>query len=129
MRLTREDLAARTLARQFPRVAGHDGSAVLELFRRLGPVQSQVPRSPFLTVASRLPGVDYATVCALFESQQLLKTSSLRGTVHTSGREHYPWLDAVARRGRAGAMRNQLKLHQVTPEDLTAELEDYAAPA
>ena len=129
MRLTHEDLAARTLARQFPRVAGHDGPAVLELFRRLGPVQSQVPRSPFLTVASRLPGVDYATVCALFESQQLLKTSSLRGTVHTSGREHYPWLDAVARRGRAGAMRNQLKLHQVTPEDLTAELEDYAAPA
>jgi hypothetical protein len=126
MRLTREDLAARTLARQFPRVAGQDGAAVLELFRRLGPIQSQVPRSPFLTVSSRLPGVDHATVCGLFESQQLLKTSSLRGTVHTSGREHYPWLDAVARRGRAGALRNQLTLHRVTPEELTAELEDYA---
>jgi hypothetical protein len=126
MRLTGDDLAARTLARQFPVVPGQDGAAVLELFRRLGPVQSQVPRSPFLTVASRLPGVDHATVCGLFESQQLLKTSSLRGTVHTSGREHYPWLDAVARRGRAGALRNQLKLQQVTPEELTAELEDHA---
>jgi hypothetical protein len=126
MRLTRDDLAARTLARQFPVVPGQDGAAVLELFRRLGPVQSQVPRSPFLTVASRLPGVDHATVCGLFESQQLLKTSSLRGTVHTSGREHYPWLDAVARRGRAGALRNQLRLQQVTPEELTAALEDHA---
>jgi hypothetical protein len=126
MRLTLEDLAARTLARQFPAVAGQDGAAVVDLFGRLGPVQSQVPRSPFLTVASRLPGVDHATVCGLFESQQLLKTSSLRGTVHTSGREHYPWLDAVARRGRAGALRNQLKLRQVTPEELTAELEDHA---
>jgi hypothetical protein len=128
MRLSSEDLVARTLARQFPRVAGQDGAAVLELFRRLGPVQSQVPRSPFLTASSRLPGVDHATVCGLFESQHLLKTSSLRGTVHTSGREHYPWLDAVARPGRAGAMRNQLKLHQVTPEQLTAELEEYADP-
>jgi hypothetical protein len=126
MRLTLEDLRAGTLARQFPVVPGRDGAAVLELFRRLGPVQSQVPRSPFLTVASRLPGVDHATVCALFESHQLLKTSSLRGTVHTSGREHYPWLDAVARRGRSGPVRSQLRLQRVTPDELAAELEDYA---
>jgi hypothetical protein len=127
MSLTSDDLAERTLARQFPAVAGQDAQGVLELFRRLGPVQSQVPRSPFLTVASRLPGVGHATMCGLFEAQQLLKTSSLRGTVHTSGREHYPWLDAVARRGRAGALRSQLRLQRVTPEALTSELETYAA--
>jgi Winged helix DNA-binding domain len=127
MRLTSDDLAGRTLARQFPAIAGIGAASVLELFRRLGPIQSQVPRSPFLAVSSRLPGVDHATVCALFESHHLLKTSSLRGTVHTSGREHYPWLDAVARRGRAGAMHSQLGLQRVTPEELTGELEDFAA--
>src|SRR3954454_20407371 len=106
MRLTHEDLAERTLARQFPEVGGRGGPAVLELFRRLGPIQSQVPRSPFLTVASRLPGTEYATVRSLFADPLLLKTSTLRGTVHTSGREHYPWLDAVARRARAGPLRS-----------------------
>ena len=126
MRLTEEDLAQRTLARQFPGLPGRDAAAVLELFRRLGPVQSQVPRSPFLTVASRLPGVDHAAVSGLFAGHALLKTSSLRGTVHTSGREHYPWLDAVARRTRAAAIRSQLRLHRMTPEELVAELEAFA---
>jgi hypothetical protein len=127
MRLTEEDLAARTLARQFPALPGRDGAVVLDLFARLGPIQSQVPRSPFLTVASRLPGVRYATVQGLFAGHELLKTSSLRGTVHTSGRAHYPWVDAVARRGRAGAISAQLRLQRVTAAELAAELERFAA--
>lgn len=127
MRLTEEDLAARTLGRQFPAVPGQGAAAVLELFRRLGPIQSQVPRAPFLTAASRLPGTGYATVKGLFEEHLLLKTSTLRGTVHTSGREHYPWLDAVARRTRAGVLRNQLQLPQEGVEALVAELERFAA--
>ena len=126
MRLTEEDLAARTLARQFPSVPGQGAAAVLELFRRLGPIQSQVPRAPFLTAASRLPGTDYATVQSLFAEHLLLKTSTLRGTVHTSVREHHPWLDAVARRGRSGVLRSQLKLQRVSAEQLVAELERYA---
>ena len=126
MRISADELTARTLARQFPTLPGRDGPAVLDLFRRLGPVQSQVPRSPFLTVSSRLPGATYATVSSLFASHQLLKTSTLRGTVHTSSREHYPWLDAVARRARAGIIRNQLHLQRVTPEELVAEVEAYA---
>ena len=56
-RLTEEDLRLSTLGRQFPAIGGCDPDAVLELFRRLGPIQSQVPRAPFLTVSSRLPGV------------------------------------------------------------------------
>lgn len=128
MRLTHEDLAGRTLARQFPVLRGEGEEAVRELFRRLGPIQSQVPRSPFLTVSSRLPGVAYATVQRLFAASHLLKTSSLRGTVHTSGREHYPWLDAVARRSRAGMLRRQLRLQRVSVEQLTEELESYADP-
>jgi hypothetical protein len=101
--------------------------AVLELFRRLGPIQSQVPRAPFLTISSRLPGVRYDTVCALFESHQLVKTSNIRGTVHSSVVEQFAWLDAVARATRAKQLRNALKLQRVTPEQLAEEIEAFAA--
>ena len=101
----------------------------MELFRRLGPLQSQVPRAPFLTISSRLPGVSYDTVCALFESHQLVKTSNIRGTVHTSVVEQFGWLDAVARGTRAAQLRNVLRLQQITPEELAAEIESFAATA
>ena len=115
-RLTNDQLRRRTLHRQFPAIRGRGPAAVVELFQRLGPIQSQVPRAPFLTISSRLPGVSYDTVCALFESHQLLKTSNIRGTVHTSVTEQFAWLDAVARRSRARQLRSVLKLRQITPE-------------
>ncbi len=109
-RIDDEGLRRATLARQFPAVDGRDPAAVLELFGRLGPIQSQVPRSPFLTASSRLPGVTYATMAALFEDHRLLKTSSLRGTVHTTDRAQYPLVDAVARRQRAQQLTRALEL-------------------
>jgi DNA glycosylase AlkZ-like len=99
----------------------------VELFRKLGPIQSQVPRAPFLTISSRLPGTTYDTVCQLFESYQLVKTSNIRGTVHSSVPEQFAWLDAVARRTRGAQLRNVLKLQQVTPEQLAAETEAFAS--
>jgi Winged helix DNA-binding domain len=126
-RITYDELRLRTLCRQFPAIRGRGSAAVLELFGRLGPIQSQVPRAPFLTVSSRLPGVSYQTVCALFESHRLVKTSNLRGTVHTSVAEQFGWLDAVARGTRAAQLRNVLKLRQVTPQQLATEIEAFAA--
>jgi hypothetical protein len=126
-RLSYDQLRLRTLRRQFPPISERGPKAVTELLRRLGPIQSQVPRAPFLTIASRLPGVTYQTVCDLFESHQLVKTSNIRGTVHTSLREQFAWLDAVARRTRAAQLRNVLKLRQITPEELAAEIEAFAA--
>ena len=99
----------------------------MDLFRRLGPIQSQVPRAPFLTISSRLPGATYDTVCELFESYQLVKTSTIRGTVHSSVPEQFALLDAVARRTRGTQLRNVLKLQQVTPEQLAAETEAFAS--
>lgn len=125
--LSHDQLRRRTLRRQFPAIPGRDPDAVVELFRRLGPIQSQVPRAPFLTISSRLPGVSYDSVCSLFESHQLLKTSNIRGTVHASLPEQFGWLDAVARRSRATQLRNVLKLHDVTPEQLAAEIEAFAS--
>lgn len=120
--LTAEDLRLSTLRRQFPRIAGCGSGAVLELFDRLGPVQSQVPRAPFLFAASRLPGVTYATICELFESHLLLKTSNLRGTVHTSGRPAFTLLDAVATPPRLALTRRALGLDADTVQLLDAEV-------
>lgn len=125
--LSHDQLRRRTLRRQFPTIPGRGPEAVIELFRHLGPIQSQVPRAPFLTISSRLPGVSYDAVCSLFESHQLLKTSNIRGTVHTSLPEQFGWLDAVARRSRATQLRNVLKLHDVTPEQLAAEIEAFTS--
>ena len=127
MRVTDEDLRLLTLRRQFPPIRGRGPAAVVDLIGRLGPIQSQVPRAPFLTISSRLPGVSYGTVCALFESHELLKTSNIRGTVHTSVPEQFAWLDAVARRSRSAQLRSVLKLHQVTPEQLATEIEAFAS--
>jgi Winged helix DNA-binding domain len=126
-RLSHDELRRRTLRRQFPSITGSGPEAALELFRQLGPVQSQVPRAPFLTISSRLPGVRYDTVCALFESHQLVKTSNIRGTVHSSVVEQFALLDAVARATRASQLRNALKLQRVTPEQLAEEIEAFTA--
>jgi hypothetical protein len=126
-RLSHDQLRQRTLNRQFPTIPGRGQAGIVELFRRLGPIQSQVPRAPFLTISSRLPGATYDTVCELFESHQLVKTSNIRGTVHSSVPEQFAWLDAVARRTRGAQLRNVLKLQQVTPEQLAAETEAFAS--
>jgi len=126
-RLTAEQLRRRTLQRQFPKINGTGPESVLELFSRLGPVQSQVPRAPFLTVSSRLPGVSYQTVRDLFESHRLLKTTNIRGTVHTSTREHFSLLDAVARRTRAAQLGKYLKLDRVSAHQIATEVEDFTS--
>lgn len=124
-RWTREQLARSTLRRQFPSIRGRGPAAVLDLFDRIGPVQSQVPRSPFLAASSRLPGVSYATVSGLLEDHRLTKASTLRGTVHTSTADRAAALDAVARSTRAAPMTRTLGLQRVTPAELTAEIERF----
>ncbi len=125
--LTPEDLRRATLSRQFPSVTGGGADGVLELLDRIGPIQSQVPRAPFLAIASRLPKTSYATVCELFETHQLVKTSNLRGTVHTSTRRQFGWLDAVSTVSRRAALRNALLPALTTPEEVNAEVRRYCA--
>ncbi len=122
MRLSEDELRRRTLARQLP---ASDG--VLDLFERLGPVQSQVPRSPFVLASSRRPGTTYAEVNDLLESHRLVKGTCLRGTVHTAAAGLWPDLDAVARRTRENELRRELGLDRLTVADVTAEVERVCA--
>jgi hypothetical protein len=118
-----DDLRLSTLRRQFPERL--DGSAdvtpatVLHLVDRIAPIQSQVPRAPFATIAARLPGTAYADLVALFESHRLVKASTLRGTVFTSGRQQFGWSQRIAREGRVEFLAKQTA---VAPDDVQALL-------
>jgi hypothetical protein len=127
MRLSQERLAGISLGRQFPSIRGRGRPAVLELFDRLGPIQSQVPRAPFLTAASRLPGVGYATVRDAFADFELLRATNLRGTVHTCRPAVFGAVDAVSRRARAVDQRRAFGLAEadLAVEDLIAEIEAF----
>ena len=94
---------------------------------RLAPIQSQVPRAPFLTVGSRLPGTAYADLVALFEAHDLIKASTLRGTVFTSDRTQFGWSQRIAREGRAEFLAAQTKVEVVEVRQLLAAVEDLAA--
>ena len=48
MALTWDELAGRSLARQFPAHGGLDPGDVVDLVGRIGPIQSQTARSPFI---------------------------------------------------------------------------------
>jgi len=59
---TWEQLARATLRRQFPAIRGRGRADVVELVRRVGPIQSQVVRSPFVAESARLPGASYGDI-------------------------------------------------------------------
>ena len=125
-RWTPERLARTTLGRQFPRIRGRGTTAVVEAYRRLGPIQTQVPRAAHVALASRLPGVTYEAITAAFEAYDVVKASNLRGTVHTSTAEQHGWLAAVCRQPRDRLLANHLKLSGIEPRDVTDEIERYA---
>lgn len=125
VKLTAERLRLMTLPRQFPDVDGTGVHAVVDLFRRVGPVQSQVPRAPFTSAAARLPGVTYEQLVAAFETDKVVKNSNLRGTVHTVVSTQFAAVAAVAQATRSGPFAAHLKLDRAKLPDLIAEIEAY----
>ena len=121
-RWSEDDLRYATLRRQFP-----TAQSPLELVDRIAPIQSQVPRSPFATFASRLPGISYAEVVDLFERHQLIKASTLRGTVFTSTRQQFAWSQRIAVEGRAQFLATQTKVPVAEVRRLLAAVEGRAA--
>jgi hypothetical protein len=124
---TWETLRRTTLARQFPTGLSADGAGVVGLVGRLGPIQAQAARAPFLTVSSRLPGTPGEAVVAAYESYRLVRSSSLRGTVHTSVRPQHGWLDATARRTSARLWARTLRLSTDDVTRLRAAIEGFTA--
>lgn len=128
MPLTWDDLAQQTLARQFPNPPSSTPTVadVLATIARIGPIQSQNARAPFLALAARLPGVSHETVTSAYESFVLVRGSTLRGTVHTSTLHDHPMLDAATRLGQAALVTRTLRLVEATPQQAWDSLEGFA---
>ncbi len=123
---TWEDLAALGLARQFPGLDGRDAAAVAETVRRIGPIQAQTARSPFLALAARLPGVRLDTVSSAYDDLLIVRGSNIRGTVHTSVPSDNALLEVATRLGNRTLWNRTLKLSQTTLEDVWNGIEDFA---
>lgn len=125
MNLSHDDLAAATLARQFPRVDRTE-VAVAEVVRHTGPVQSQNARAVFLGLAARLPGVTREAITAAYEQRLIVRGSSIRGTVHTSTPDDHVLLDTATRLGNRAVWARLLRLHDTSLEQVWAGIEAYA---
>lgn len=124
-----DELARATLRRQFPAVRGHGPDAVVDLVDRVGPVQSQVARSPFVAASSRLPGVGHDAVVQAYESHRLLRGTSVRGTVHTGTVAQHELLDAVSRPTLAAWWQRGLGLTPDQAVAVRASVEAFATGA
>jgi hypothetical protein len=125
--LTWDELGAAALARQFPELPTPvDGPGVADAVRRIGPIQSQTARSPFLGLAARFPGVTHASVTAAYEEHAIVRGSTIRGTVHTTVPEQHPLLEVATRLGLRANYVRVLKIDDGIVEDLWTSIEDLA---
>ncbi len=121
-----DDLAALSLARQFPLVEGRDAAAVAEAVRRIGPIQAQTARSPFVGLAARIPGVTLEAISAAYSELLIVRGSNIRGTVHTSTAPDHALLEVATRIGQRSLWSRMLKLEATTLEQVWDGIEDYA---
>jgi len=73
-----DDLRGLSLARQFPDLDVSDPAAVTETVRRIGPIQSQTARSPYVGLGARLPGVTHDDVTDVGCTLRACRTEYLR---------------------------------------------------
>lgn len=123
---TWDELAGAALARQFPEMAGRSAGDVAEAVRRIGPIQSQTARSPFLGLAARLPGVTHAAITDAYETFGIVRGSVIRGTVHTTVPDHHVLLEAATRAGNRRVWERTLRLAHTTLEAVWTGIEDFA---
>ncbi|MCD6640593.1 MAG: winged helix DNA-binding domain-containing protein [Nocardioides sp.] len=118
-----DDLAALTLARQFPEPVAEVGAMV----EAVGPVQTQTARSAFIGLAARFPGVTHAAVSAAYEGGEIVRGSTIRGTVHTATPQQFAVLREACRTTMATHWRRQLGLERVGAEEAWEAVEQHAS--
>ncbi len=127
MAATWDELGAAALARQFlddePLA---DAGAVAVAVRRIGPIQSQTARSPFLGLGARFPGTTHAAVTEAYEDFAIVRGSTVRGTVHTTVPDQHALLEVATRRGQRANWVRFLKLDDAAVDDLWTATEAFA---
>ena len=122
MALTWDDLAAASVARQFPDARG----TVAERVHAIGDLQTQTARSAFIGLGARFPGVTRAEIVAAYEAGGIVRGSTIRGTVHTASPEAYTVLAEATRVGQHGRWARLLGITEEQMADLWASVEDHA---
>ncbi len=124
-----DDLRGLSLARQFPVLSAHAPGDVADAVARIGPIQSQTARSPYVALGARRPGVTHEEITAAYESWQVVRGSTIRGTVHTSTPDHHALLDAATRVGNRALWTRTLRLEHHDLEVVWAAIEEFARDA
>jgi hypothetical protein len=116
---TRE-LNRATLARQL--LLDRERLGVVDALERLGGLQAQEPRPPFLALWSRVDGFKREDLQAALKKGTVLRAMLMRATLHLVGRKQYaalrPVLDDVMTRAMTAALKGRdqgLDLDKVLP--------------
>lgn len=120
--MTWEELAARTLRRQFP---AHPGS-VEAMAGSVGPMQTQTARAAFLGLAARFPGVTHAEISDAYAEGRIVRGSTIRGTVHTATPGHFAALAAATRAGQRRRWTQVLRIPDDAVDRLWASIGEFA---
>ncbi len=124
MRLSWADLAARSLARQFPEPAGPVDVALA--VHALGDMQTQTARSAFLGLAARFPGVTHQAITTAYAEAAIVRGSTIRGTVHTASPRNFTVLAEATRVGQHSRWARVLGIGDDQIAALWASVEGYA---
>ncbi|WP_062995693.1 winged helix DNA-binding domain-containing protein [Nocardia jinanensis] len=106
--LVRQHLAART------------GLTPYEIIRQLVAVQGQEPNWPYIGLWSRLTRFEHGELAALLHGRQLVRSTTLRRTVHLSAAEDYRWLRPTLQSYVEGLLNAAYYRDEITGVDLPA---------
>jgi hypothetical protein len=107
--LTTRQLGRATLARQL--LLERAEVPVLEAVERLGALQAQEPKPPFIGLWSRLAGFRASDLVQALEDRAVVRATMMRGTLHLASADDYAAfrapLQPVLRRGMTSALRER----------------------
>jgi hypothetical protein len=103
------ELNRATLARQC--LLEREQLGVVEAVDRLGGLQAQEPRPPFVALHARIAGFEREQLAAALREGEVVRAMLMRATLHIVSRTRYaqlrPALDDVMTRAMAGALRGR----------------------
>ena len=123
MALSWDDLAAASLARQFPEPRPADVAAAVHA---IGDMQTQTARAAFIGLGARFPGTTHAAISEAYAEGLIVRGSTIRGTVHTASRRNFTVLAEATRLGQHGRWARVLGISDDQMAALWASVEDHA---
>src|SRR5690349_1204849 len=117
-----DDLAAGSLARQFP----DDPGTVAGRVHAIGDPQTQTARSAFIGLGARFPGVTHAEITAAYDAGEIVRGSTIRGTVHTADPDVYTVLAEATRVGQHQRWARILGISDAQLAELWTSVEAWA---